>query len=182
MKCRDVAERWGMTFRELLESIAAQGLNMKTASKITGIKTGTIHAYMRDKDFKVEFEQSPYKAGVAEREGVPFWEFVTALKEAGASRAEVAKRTGASYKGFLGVMQASPDKDPFPPSSVSIRYVREAGETIVSGARRMIASGMSMIAVSRALGYSETSSLRYALIARGITDVREFARNARMGI
>lgn len=171
-----------MPLRELLESIAAQGLNMKTAGKITGLKPGTIHAYMRDKEFKVEFEQSAYKAGVAEREGVPFWEFVTALKEAGASRAEVAKRTGASYKGFLEVLQSYPDKDPFPPSSVSIRYVRETGETIVSGARRMIASGMGMLAVSRALGYSETSSLRYALIARGITDVREFARNARMGV
>lgn len=161
---RSIELRWQMPLKDLLESIASQGLSIDHAAQATGLSYSSVANYARQ--WSVRFEGSLVRASVVLLTGVPFEDAVRAKSDAGYTRRQAAELLGVDYMYFLQVIEPF---DPFPPFDVAAQHLRDTGKTVVQGAREAAALGMCQEEAARFLGYAGSPGLKNALQSRGVT-------------
>lgn len=105
---------------------------------------------------------------VPQRWGYPFWDVVADFAAQGLSRFQVARAIGYTEKHFCKLLANNPEHDPFEPYGVVANYIRDTGEGFRQALERMAASGYSLSAAAREIGFSSYQPLQYAMRVRGI--------------
>lgn len=175
MKQKDIVERWGMPYIDLLIEFAAQGLSIRDTAAALGQEWSTVKEAARRGRLIGMFETVPLRSRVSIEYGRPFWQVVKMLADTGLNRTAVAERLGMYRQAFTQLLAGNPELDPFPPSRVVPEFIRDTGASFVEQVRAMAAQGMTANAAGIACGWSAKGGagecLMNALAARGVTDI-----------
>jgi hypothetical protein len=167
MNQKQVNVRWGMSYADLLPCFAAQGLSIRDTASALGVSHAGLREAVRKLGIASQFENVAARSSASRRLRQPFWLSVEDNWAAGMTRTQSAAILGYDPQAFMFALRENPELDPYSPWHVAADYLRTTGETVVAGARRMAAQGMTKTEAARAIGYASSNSLDDALASRG---------------